>query len=96
MLLLEQAKAACPAHRLRAIAHSQFGEDTAHMAFDGIERHDKRLSNLLIGGALCQQAEHLPFARSTGQAAGAALQAGLSRFAVQRNISTFLCYQTAL
>src|SRR6266700_5497254 len=61
-LIRQQANGTRPLYCLRTITYPQFREDSAHMALDRTECQHERLGNLLVGGTLFQQAEHLQFA----------------------------------
>src|SRR5260370_16803133 len=61
-MVREQAKSTRPLHRLRPITGLQFRENGAHMTFDCTDGQREVLGNLLVGGTLLQQAEHLQFA----------------------------------
>jgi len=39
-LVREQPEGACPQSRLRTIVHSEFGEETAHVTLDRLDRDD--------------------------------------------------------
>src|SRR5947209_13373963 len=58
----EQTKGTRPLHCLRTITHTQFREDSAHMALDRTEGQHERLSNLLVGGPRFTEAAALPCA----------------------------------
>lgn len=53
-------------NRSRAVVRSKFGKNIAHMAFDGINCYDELLSNLLVGGTLRKQVQHLQFTCTQG------------------------------
>ena len=62
----EHIKFAGAYNSLRAVTRAQLGEDIADVAFDGINCDDELPGNLLVGGATCQQAQHLQFAHAQG------------------------------
>jgi hypothetical protein len=63
-LIREQPEGARTHSRLRAIVHSEFGEQTTHMTFDCLDCDYQGIGNLLVRVALGEQVEHLAFARA--------------------------------
>src|SRR5437588_8931667 len=64
--LTQQAKLSCLYYRLHPIRYTQFGEDVADMAFDGINSNHQFLRDLLVGCAVRQQLENLEFSFAQG------------------------------